>query len=202
MADPIASIAHAATLVFWIWFLTPRSWVQRYKQRKNQRSFAAQAQRSTPHALVQAILAPHPLPAAQAARMRPLLLHWLGVRGDLDATQLAKKIPETLCQRWFTLDISSYHGNHPQAALAYACLRCAFYLRAAARLGWLPADQYLQLTHLNARRARECFADWPTFCHACHLGRAQWHSNAGIRTDVFGPWLQPEAWASTLWEVA
>jgi len=139
-----------------------------------------------------------PLTAEQVTMLRPLALHWIGLRTDLADNRIPAEVPKTLRQRWYTLDLHyAGAGSNPHAALAFACLRCAFYLRATAALGWLEATLYSQLTHLNVLRIRECFADWPTFCHAYQQGRNHWQTSG--RTDIFGEHLTPEQLQAWLW---
>jgi len=134
----------------------------------------------------------------QSARLRPLVLHWLGLRTDLTQAQIAAQAPALLRQRWFTLDLQHpMTTGDPRAALAFACLRVTFYLRAAHLLGWLDETDSRQLAHLNARRIRDCFPDWPSFVHACLAGRAQWQSSG--RTDIFGEHLHPDQLRGWLW---
>jgi len=140
----------------------------------------------------------HTLSEDQTARLRPLVLHWLGLRTDLGAAQIAEQVPGVLRQRWFTLDLQHLSGDtDPYAALAFAGLRVAFYLRAAHLLGWLDEALYTTLTDLNARRVRECFADWPAFSRACLEGGAHWQSRG--RTDIFGDHLHPDQLWPWLW---
>jgi len=135
----------------------------------------------------------HTLNEHQRARLRPLVL-----RTDLGAEQIADQVPGVLRQRWFTLDLQHLSNDtDPHAALAFAGLRVAFYLRAARLLGWLDESLYTALTDLNARRTRECFEDWPAFSRACIEGGAQWQARG--RTDIFGDHLVPDQLWPWLW---
>jgi len=139
-----------------------------------------------------------PLTEAQAILLRPLVLHWLGLRTDITDSRMAIELPKILRQRWYALDLQHMDaGSAPHAVLAFACLRCAFYLRAAAALGWLDSDLYSQITHLNVLRVRECFADWPSFCQAYDLGCKHW--SASGRSDILGEHLNPECLRPWLW---
>jgi len=139
-----------------------------------------------------------PLNAFQVARLRPLLLHWLGLRTDLGAAQIAEQVPDILRRHWFTLDLQHLSADtDPHAALAFACLRVAFHLRAAYLLGWLDEALYTTLSDLNARRIRECFDDWPAFSRACTEGGAHWQSRG--RTDILGDHLSPDHLWPWLW---
>jgi len=150
--------------------------------------------------LAQTLSTPHaePLSEAQAALLRPLVLHWLGLRTDTSDSRITAELPKTLRQRWYAMDLQHMNtGSTPEALLAFACLRCAFYLRAAAALGWLDSDLYNHITHLNVLRVRECFADWPAFCQAFEQGRSHWRTSG--RSDIFGEHLNPERLRLWLW---
>jgi len=150
--------------------------------------------------LAQHLTAPDapPLNEAQATRLRPLVLHWLGLRTDLAPAQATEQTPGLLKRRWFMLDLQHLTGeSDPRAVLAFACLRVAFYLRAAWHLGWIDLPLYTTLTGLNARRVRDCFPDWPSFTHACAQGSAHWQARG--RTDVFGEHLGPDHLWAWLW---
>jgi len=134
----------------------------------------------------------HALNPDQHARLRPLLLHWLGLRTDLDDVQIGVDVPTLLRQRWFSLGLETRAGvSDPRAAMAFACLRLVIYLRAVVLMGWLEMPLYTQIGELNVRRIRECFNDdWPAFVTACHQGRQQWQASG--RSDVFADYLDPE----------
>jgi len=139
------------------------------------------------------------LTPAQAARLRPLLLHWLGLRTDLADASITEQAPHALRQRWFKLDLQHLdEAKDPRAALAFACLRVALYLRTAHLLGWLDNALYRTLTTLNTRRVHDSFADWANFVHACANGRIQWQAHGC--TDIFGEHLSPDALRAYLWE--
>jgi hypothetical protein len=122
---------------------------------------------------------------ALAAQLRPMVLHHLGLRTDLDDAQAARQLPEGLRQRWFALDLQRLQpGDDPHAAMAFACARVAFQVRCAWLLGWLDEALQQQILHLNACRARECFDGWQAFGQAYARGRSQWLARG--RADVLG----------------
>jgi len=138
------------------------------------------------------------LTPTQAAHLRPLVLHWLGLRTDLADTAAAPQTAQTLRQRWFTLDLQHLDQDSDlRAALAFASLRVAVYLRAAHLLGWLDDAFYHTLKTLNTRRARDCCADWVSFLDTCATGRAQWQAHG--RTDILGESLDPGQLRPWLW---
>jgi len=187
MADSSTSNARAlgGAIILFGYFVLP--WMYRWLQGRRERNIAASI---SPKALTQAVLHARPLSPMQAERLRPLVLHWLELRGDLTDAQITQQVPETLVKHWFTLDVRHLqHFPNPDAIMAFACVRVAFYVRAAERLGWITAALREQIVHLNARRTRECFADVSTFRAACDLGRQQWLLSG--RSDPFGAYLFP-----------
>ncbi|MCQ4166426.1 DUF1266 domain-containing protein [Tahibacter harae] len=126
------------------------------------------------------------LPAGDPLRrLEPSLLHVFGLRQGQDAAQIRATLQAQLPQRWFRLGLESLQaGDDPRDAMAFACARVAFALRAAQLLGWLDTGLHWQLQELNAARARECFSGWPDYAAALARGRRQWV--AGSRADSLG----------------
>ncbi len=128
---------------------------------------------------------------ALTTQLRPMVLHHLGLRTDLDDAQIARQLPDGLRQRWFTLDLQRLQaGDDPHAAMAFACARVAFHVRCAWLLGWLDEALHQQILHLNACRARDCFDSWQAFGQAYARGRSQWLARG--RADVLGRSVTPE----------
>ena len=76
--------------------------------------------------------------SALTTQLRPMVLHHLGLRTDLDDAQIARQLPDGLRLRWFTLDLQRLQaGDDPHAAMAFACARVAFHVRCAWLLGWV-----------------------------------------------------------------
>ena len=126
-----------------------------------------------------------------AARLRPMALHGFGLRTDLDHANIQRQLPDLLRTRWWQFDLDKLQaGDDPRAAMAFACARVSFFVRTAAMLGWLSADQQWQLLQLNAERARDCFASWEDFGTAYAQGRAQWVAKG--RADALGRALPQE----------
>ena len=111
---------------------------------------------------------------ALTTQLRPMVLHHLGLRTDLDDAQIARQLPDGLRQRWFTLDLQRLQaGDDPHAAMAFACARVAFHVRCAWLLG-----------------SRDCFDSWQAFGQAYARGRSQWLARG--RADVLGRSVTPE----------
>jgi hypothetical protein len=128
---------------------------------------------------------------ALAAQLRPMVLHHLGMRTDLDDASIARQLPELLRQRWFMQDLQKLQpGDDPRAAMAFACARAAFYVRCAFLLGWLQEDLHRQVLLLNACRAQQCFGSWLEFGTAYARGRRQWIAQG--RADVLGKAVSEE----------
>ena len=133
----------------------------------------------------------HGADAALASQLRPMVLHHLGLRTDLDDAQARQQLPEGLRQRWFTLDLQRLlPGDDPRAAMAFACARVAFHVRCAWLLGWVDEALQQQILLMNASRARDCFGDWQAFGEAYARGRSQWLAHG--RADVLGRSVTPE----------
>lgn len=118
-------------------------------------------------------------------RLEPSLLHVFGLRQGQDLAQIRASLRDQLPQRWFRLGLDQPQaGDNARDAMAFACARVAFALRAAQLLGWLDAELHWQLQEFNAARARECFSNWPDYAAALARGRRQWV--AGSRADSLG----------------
>lgn len=128
---------------------------------------------------------------ALARQLRPMILHHLGLRTDLNDEQVRQQLPDALRQRWFTLDLQRLQrSDEPRAAMAFACARVTFFVRSARLLGWLDEAAQWQVLMLNAQRAQECFGSWLDFGQAYARGRAQWVAQG--RSDVLGTVVTPE----------
>ena len=126
-----------------------------------------------------------------AKQLRPMVLHHVGLRTDLNDTQVRQQLPDALRQRWFMLDLQRLqrHDN-ARAAMAFACARVTFFVRSARLLGWLDDATQWQVLMLNAQRAQQCFDSWQAFGQAYAQGRAQWTATG--RSDVLGTVFTPE----------
>ena len=122
---------------------------------------------------------------AELRALRTPLLHLFGLRSDISDQQLRQTLPELLRRRWFRLDLDGLQpGDDPRDAMAFACARVAFGVRAAALLGWLDEAAQWQLLAHNARRAADCFDGWQDFGKAWARGRRQWITRS--RADSLG----------------
>ena len=128
---------------------------------------------------------------ALTQQLRPMVLHHLGLRTDLNDEQARQQLPDAMRQRWFTLDLQRLHrSDDARAAMAFACARVAFFVRSARLLGWVEEVPHWEILMLNAQRAQQCFGSWLEFGQACAKGRAQWVSQG--RSDVLGIAFTPE----------
>ena len=126
-----------------------------------------------------------------AKQLRPMILHHLGLRTDLNDEQARQQLPDALRQRWFMLDLQRLQRNDdPHAAMAFACARVTFFVRSAKLLNWVDDAPQWDILMLNAQRAQQCFGSWLEFGQACAKGRAQWVSQG--RSDVLGIAFTPE----------
>lgn len=120
-----------------------------------------------------------------AKQLRPMVLHHLGLRTDLNDTQVRQQLPDAMRQRWFMLDLQRLQrSDDPRAAMAFACARVSFFVRSARLLNWLDDEPQWQILMLNAQRAQQCFGSWLEFGQAYALGRAQWVAQG--RSDMRG----------------
>lgn len=120
-----------------------------------------------------------------AKQLRPMVLHHLGLRTDLNDDQIRQQLPDAVRQRWFMLDLQRLQrSDDPQAAMAFACARVTFFVRCARLLNWIEEEPHWQLLMLNAQRAQQCFGSWLDFGQAYSKGRAQWVAQG--RSDLRG----------------
>ena len=125
------------------------------------------------------------LAPAQAQALRASVLHIIGLRASLSDDAVREALPALLRQTWFRIDLDKLRADDDaRAALAFACARVAFAVRAATLLGWLDAAPQWALLHQNAQRAQDCFASWEDYGRALMQGRQQWI--AGARADSLG----------------
>lgn len=131
--------------------------------------------------------------------LRPLLLHVFGLRGDMSDAQIVAALGPQLRRRWFRIGLEQPRAqDNGRDAMAFACARLAFALRAAHLLGWIDEATQWQLLQQNAERAAQCFHGWADF-GACWLrGRRQWVE--GSRADSL--WVaftlqESQQWSTT-----
>ncbi len=141
------------------------------------------------------------LTPALVQQLRPMTLHYFGLRTDLSDAAAAQQMPGAVRGTWFRRDLEHLlPADQAQSAIALACARCAFFVRCAYLLGWLDAPLQWQVLHLNAARAADCFNNWASFGHAYAAGRTQWVT-AG-RGDALGrPVTEDEVktWLAANW---
>lgn len=120
-----------------------------------------------------------------ARQLRPLLLHFFDLRSTMDDAEIRAALNQRIHSRWFRIDLDALHPeDDPRAAMAFACARVTFAVRAAAMLGWLDEATHWQILYQNAQRASDCFASWLDYGESWARGRRQWVSRA--RADSLG----------------
>lgn len=143
------------------------------------------------------------------AQFRPQLLHQMGLRTDASGDEARAHLARTLESQWFRADLHELlPTDDPHAALAFACARTAFLVRAVMMMEWIEPQVAWRVLLLNAQRAQDCFASWEDFGRAFIEGRRQWV--AAFRADPFGrtfdermlaAWLasRRDGWARLPW---
>ncbi|MFJ4347473.1 DUF1266 domain-containing protein [Pseudomonas sp. NPDC089401] len=119
------------------------------------------------------------------ALLRVPLLHIAGLQGDAGDEAVRQYFANGFERQWLRIDLHSLQAtDDPRAALAFACVRCAFLMRCAVLFGWLAPDVGWRVLLLNAQRAQDCFDSWADFGHAYLTGRRQWVR--AFRADALG----------------
>ncbi|MDR1888554.1 MAG: DUF1266 domain-containing protein [Zoogloeaceae bacterium] len=119
------------------------------------------------------------------ARLRTAFLHYMEFRANASDEEIRQRLKATLETAWFRADLRNLQPtDDPAAALAFACVRMAFFVRNATLLGWIDATTAWRVLLLNAQRAQDCFTGWAHFARAYCAGRQQWIS--AYRADLLG----------------
>nr|BFD43742.1 DUF1266 domain-containing protein [Pseudomonas sp. FFPRI_1] len=117
--------------------------------------------------------------------LRTPLLHQIGLRNNATDEDVSRHLNSTLEQQWFRVDLHGLSAtDDPRAAMAFACVRSAFFIRCAMLMGWVEPEIGWRVMLLNAQRAQDCFNSWEDFGRAFMLGRQQWV--AAFRADALG----------------
>ncbi|MDP9527194.1 DUF1266 domain-containing protein [Pseudomonas protegens] len=117
--------------------------------------------------------------------LRAPLLHQIGFRSNATDDEVREHLNNTLERQWFRVDLHGLNASDdPRAAMAFACVRCAFFVRCAMLMGWIETESGWRILLLNAQRAQDCFNDWEDFGKAFMLGRSQWV--VAFRADSLG----------------
>lgn len=118
-------------------------------------------------------------------RMRPVLLHALGIRENREPQRLRDSLTDKLRTAWYRLDLTDLDPrDDPRAALAFACARVCFSVRLARLLDLIDEETQWKILLQNARRARSCFDDWQDYGTSWAHGRRQWLEHS--RDDSLG----------------
>lgn len=128
--------------------------------------------------------------------LRPVILHYFGLRNDLNDGQIRLALARQLKARWFRSDLDALTADDsPRDAMAFACARLTFAVRAACLLGWCDEETQWHVLEANAQRALACFNGWFDYGTAWARGRQQWlaHSRADGLGVPFGE-AQVRAW--------
>lgn len=107
--------------------------------------------------------------------VRAGLLHYLELSAASSNEDAIRHLNETFEASWYRADLHSLHADDdPRAAIAFACVRLAFFSRSLMLMKWIEPDLAWRVLLLNAQRARECFNSWDDFGQAYLAGRRQW----------------------------
>lgn len=190
-------------LLFWLLWRVGKAW----RERKKPELYVLDAWRNGALALAHPMavariengFADAPLPRLSdelALSLRPLLLHYFGLRNEMSDAQIRSTLRREIGARWFRFDLEALSADDaPRDALAFACARLAFSVRLAALLGWLDEETQWSILGQNAQRARMCFDSWFDYGTAWARGRRQWLARS--RADGLGvPFGEPQvrAW--------
>lgn len=119
------------------------------------------------------------------AFFRAQLLHQMEFRANATDDEARQHLAQVLESRWFRADLHALlPTDDPRAALAFACVRMAFFARIVMLMGWAEPMAAWRVLLLNAQRAQDCFASWEEFGIAFIAGRRQWV--AAFRADPMG----------------
>jgi hypothetical protein len=125
------------------------------------------------------------------ALFRAGLLHYLELPPNASDEAAIRDIAERYEATWFQADLYSMQSkDDPQAAIAFACVRTAFFTRILMLMDWIDKDSAWRVLLLNAQRAQECFHGWKDFGRNYLVGRRQW--TALFRADPLGATFDDE----------
>lgn len=123
-------------------------------------------------------------------KLAPLLRDFLAISRHEPVEQIQKNLAERIGAEWYRIDVAAIRdADDPQGLLALACARVAFVVRCAGLLGWIDEDLQWRILHLNAERAKDCFASWKEFGDAYVIGRQQWVAQS--RSEPLGQHTKP-----------
>lgn len=117
--------------------------------------------------------------------LRAGLLHYLELPPNTPDEEAIRNIAERYEATWFRADLHAMtETDDPRSAIAFACVRVAFFTRILMLTGWLDRDSAWRVILLNGQRAQECFSGWKDFGRFYLAGRRQW--TAQFRADPLG----------------
>jgi hypothetical protein len=139
------------------------------------------------------------------------LLHYLELPSRTSDKEAIRDIAEHYEATWFRADLHAMKDtDDPQAAVAFACVRVAFFTRILMLMQWIDKDAAWRVLLLNAQRAQECFSGWQDFGQNYLIGRRQW--TASFRADPLGATFDDDQlarltgglkpWALMPWDVS
>ncbi|WP_417066700.1 DUF1266 domain-containing protein [Niveibacterium terrae] len=107
--------------------------------------------------------------------LRAGLLHYLELSPASSNEDAIRHLSRNFEASWYRADLHSLNADDdPRAAIAFACVRLAFFSRVLMLMKWIEPDLAWRVLLLNAQRARECFNSWEDFGQAYLAGRRQW----------------------------
>lgn len=116
---------------------------------------------------------------------RPGLLHFLELPPQTTDEEAIRDIAAHYEATWFQADLYAMNDtDDPRAAIAFACVRMAFFTRILMLMQWIDKDAAWRVLLLNAQRAQECFSGWKDFGQNYLVGRRQW--TTAFRADPLG----------------
>jgi len=117
--------------------------------------------------------------------LRSGLLHYLELPPNTSDEDAVKNIAERYEAAWFRTDLYAMpDADDPRSAIAFACVRVAFFTRVIMLMKWIDPDSAWRVLLLNGQRARDCFSGWNDFGRHYLAGRRQW--TARFRADPLG----------------
>ena len=113
------------------------------------------------------------------------MIHYLELPPNISDEEATQYIAEYYEATWFRADLHAMpETDDPRSAIAFACVRVAFFTRILMLMEWLDRDSAWRVLLLNAQRAQECFSGRKDFGRYYRAGRRQ--LTAQFRADPLG----------------